>query len=73
MMTEADLRRIDAVRAWRRNEQWQAQVHHAMRDGYGYEDIAVRLDCPLPAVEAERDILRAEGRLDALYRAGRRA
>lgn len=50
---------------------WQRRVRKLMRTGLGTEDIAVELGCPLKDVEAERDILRAEGRLDALYACAR--
>jgi hypothetical protein len=48
-------------------EIWQRQVHRLMARGLGVEDIAVTLRCPVAHVRAEADILRAEGRLDALY------
>lgn len=59
--------------SWKRNDTWQGAVHNLMREGYGVEDIDVRLradgfHCTLAAVRAEAQILREEGRLDALYR-----
>ena len=44
------------------------RVHELMRDGYGYEDIAVRLKIPLNVVRLEAKILRGEGELIEMYR-----
>lgn len=48
-------------------EALQLAIHNLMRAGFGTEDIAHKLGCALALVEEERDLLRAEGRLDALY------
>ena len=42
-------------------------IRALMREGYGTEDIMVRLGLPRAAVVAERDRLRALGRLDDIY------
>jgi hypothetical protein len=49
------------------NSNWQARVRGLLRDGYGVEDIAVRLKCDVADVRAEVAILRADGQLAAIY------
>lgn len=50
-----------------RNSQFLGRVWAMMRDGYGYEDIAVRLQCSLETVRFEAILLRKEGRLVQTY------
>lgn len=42
-------------------------MHNLMRAGFGFEDIAHKLGIELGLVMEEVELLRAEGRLDALY------
>lgn len=51
-----------------RNEIWQLEVNDLLREGFGSEDIAVRLDCNIHHVRAEIRILRDSGELEAIYR-----
>jgi len=46
---------------------WQVRVHNLMRSGLGVEEIAVELGCPACDVREEAELLRAQGRLDAMY------
>lgn len=55
----------------RTNSRWQQTVHTLMRKGFGWEDIAVKLKCDPEHIKDEFDILRLEGRLAEIYRAGR--
>ena len=50
-----------------RNSQFLGRVWSMMREGYGYEDIAVRLQCSLETVRFEAILLRKEGRLVSTY------
>ncbi len=50
------------------NSAWQARVHGLMRQGLGYEDIAVLIGCDVASVRREASILQQEGRLTAMYR-----
>jgi DNA-binding NarL/FixJ family response regulator len=45
------------------NANWQAKVAQYLRDGFGVEDIALKLKCEVSAVRREVKILRDEGRL----------
>jgi DNA-binding NarL/FixJ family response regulator len=47
------------------NTNWQAKVAQYLRDGYGVEDIALKMKCEVSAVRHEVKILRDEGRLGA--------
>lgn len=49
------------------SRQWQDQVAAKLLDGYGVEDIAVWLRCPVNAVRQEVARLRAIGRLQAWW------
>ena len=51
-----------------RNSMFLGRCHSLMREGYGYEDIAVKLKVDAAVVRFEADLLRKEGRLDDLYR-----
>ena len=46
-----------------RNSQWMVTVRRMLRQGWGVEDIAVRLKCHPNNVRAEVEIYRKEGRL----------
>lgn len=50
------------------NTMWMVRVRELLREGYGVEDIALRLDCDVEHVRAEVAILRREGLLERLYR-----
>lgn len=50
-----------------RNSNWQAKVRALLRDGYGVEDIALRLRCDVGDVRSEVAILRAEGELARMF------
>lgn len=56
---------------WMRDREFSARVAGQMRLGFGVEDIAVKLRCPVAEVRREADLLRRLGTLDDLYR-GRR-
>ena len=55
----------------RRNSAFLGRCHGLMREGFGYEDIAVKLSVDPEVVRFEADLLRKEGRLDDMYRAWR--
>lgn len=42
---------------------WQSRVASLLRDGFGVEDIAIRMKCDAYDVRREVEILRSEGRL----------
>lgn len=42
---------------------WQSRVASLLRDGFGVEDIAIRMKCSTADVRREVEILRSEGRL----------
>ncbi len=42
---------------------WQSRVASLLRDGFGVEDIAIRMKCSTADVRREVEILRNEGRL----------
>lgn len=50
---------------------WKRAVHDALRDGYGVEDIALRLGCRLDAVREYVAKLRRLGRLVAVLKEGK--
>lgn len=51
---------------------WQSRVASLLRDGFGVEDIAIRMKCSTADVRREVEILRSEGRLrDVLGLPGR--
>lgn len=49
------------------NTDWQYRVRSHLRDGYGVEDIAVNLRCPVADVRREVEILREAGELQKIY------
>ena len=51
-----------------RNSQWICRVREHLREGFGVEDIAIRLKCDVEAVRAEVWILREQGDLERIYR-----
>jgi hypothetical protein len=50
------------------NSTWQGRVVALLRQGYGAEDIAIRLNCAADDVRREMEILRQEGRLRDIVR-----
>ena len=50
-----------------RNSVWIARVRLLLRDGFGVEDIAVRLKCCVDDVRAEVAILRENGVFELWY------
>lgn len=50
------------------NSNWQARVRALLREGFGVEDIAVRLSCRVEDVRREVEILRATGELKEIVR-----
>lgn len=46
-----------------RNTHWQMRVREYLRQGFGVEDIALKLGCAPDDVRREISILRQEGRL----------
>jgi len=56
----------------RQNSRWQGRVISLMRDGLGFDDIAVKMGCPPEQVRLEAQILRDEGRLIEIYNSWRR-
>lgn len=52
----------------RENSAWIGRVHALMREGCGYDDIAVKLRCDPALIRREAVILRAEERLIEMYR-----
>jgi len=53
---------------WIRDREFSIRVHAQMRLGFGFEDIAVLLKCPVDEVRREADLLRHTGQLDIIYR-----
>ena len=51
-----------------RNTHWQTSVRRLLREGYGAEDIAIKLKCSADDVRREIHILREEGRLTKIVR-----
>lgn len=51
----------------RANSQWIGRVKALIRDGYGVEDIAVKLACDVACVRTEVAILRDMGELNDLF------
>lgn len=47
--------------------EFTAKVHAMLRDGFGAEDIAVKMNMPAQTIRNEVEILRGEGRLECLY------
>ena len=52
----------------RENSAWQGHVARLLAEGYGAEDIAIRLGCAADDVRREMEILRQEGRLRDIVR-----
>ena len=50
-----------------RNSNWQVRVRGLLAQGYGVEDIALRLSYDLKSVQAEVKILRQSGELRRIY------
>ncbi len=50
------------------NTTWQTAVRSLLGEGYGAEDIAIRLGCAADDVRREMEILRQEGRLRDIVR-----
>lgn len=50
------------------NSQWICRVRESLREGYGVEDIALRLKCDVEDVRQEVKILREQGDLERIYR-----
>lgn len=55
----------------RANSAWMGRVHSLLRDGFGYDDIALKMGCDASLIRDEGRILREEGSLDALVLAGK--
>ena len=49
------------------NTTWIVMVRTLLKEGFGTEDIAVKLKCKLSDVRNEVQILREEGELDRIY------
>lgn len=49
------------------NEDWQWRVRSLLREGFGVEDIALKLCCDTEHVRAEVRILRREGVLAEMW------
>ena len=49
-------------------KQWIKRVHDLLNDGYGAEDIAVLLCCPVESVRSEISVLRRIGALNRMFR-----
>lgn len=54
------------------NSHWQGRVRVLMGEGFGVEDIAVKLGCPVADVRREAEILECQGELDRVYRGWRK-
>lgn len=52
----------------RSNSQWIARVSILLREGFGVEDIAIKLKCTVEAVRMEVKILRECRLLENIYR-----
>lgn len=52
----------------RANSQWIGQVQRLLREGYGVEDIALRLGCDVEDVRREVKILRDMGIIKEIVR-----
>lgn len=52
------------------NTMWISQVRKLLKQGFGTEDIAIKLDCKLQDVKNEVDILRESGELKMIYGIG---
>lgn len=52
----------------RENSKWQGDVARLLGEGFGAEDIAIRLKCAADDVRREISILRQEGRLAEIVR-----
>lgn len=52
----------------RRNAYWRESVHRLLAQGFGVEDIAIRLDCAVERVRQEMAILRISGKLGAVLK-----
>lgn len=50
-----------------RNSQWICRVRQALAEGFGVEDIALRLSCAVEDVRNEVRILRESGLLARIY------
>lgn len=51
----------------RANSQWIGRVRALIREGYGVEDIAVKLGCDVACVRTEIEILRQSGDLKVMF------
>ena len=49
------------------NEQWQRYVKSLLGQGWGVEDISVKMGCDIEHVRAEVQILRQSGALKRVY------
>lgn len=52
----------------RSNSKWQGDVARLLGEGFGVDDIAIRLKCDADDVRREVQILRQEGRLAEIVR-----
>ena len=52
---------------WKANDIWMCKVREALREGYGVEDIALKLECHVEHVRTEVKILRDMGVLNNLF------
>lgn len=52
----------------RENSAWQGKVSNLLAQGYGVEDIALRLRCKISDVRQEVEILRGEGKIERIVR-----
>lgn len=50
------------------HSEWKRQVHHLYLDGYGWEDIAVKMNCSVEDVRFEFRVLEAKGHMAELER-----
>ena len=49
------------------NDAWQTVVRRLLREGYGVEDVAIKLRCDVDDVRREVAILRASGDLARMF------
>lgn len=50
------------------NTGWQVKVRNLLSQGYGVEDIAIRLKCGVEDIRREVAIYRQEGRIEDIVR-----
>ena len=50
------------------NTTWMVQVRTLLGQGYGVEDISLKLECSVADVRREVEIYRQEGRIKAIVR-----